>query len=95
MKRHDDCGNSAFCWILFAVSEILVHYHGKKHDSIPGRHCAGKVAESSTCRSTDIRKRELLGLAWASETVKPTPVTHFLKQGHTQYNKATAPNYFK
>jgi hypothetical protein len=34
--------------------------------------------EISTSGSTGIRKREIPGLGWAFETLKPTSRTHFL-----------------
>jgi len=38
-----------------------------------GRHGAGDVAESSTCRSPGSRKREPLGLTWGFENLKVHP----------------------
>ena len=62
-----------------------------------GKHAAGEGAESSMLGSKDSRKRETLGLAWASETPKPRGSCHPtrphpLQQGHTHSNKATPPN---
>ena len=37
-----------------------------------GRHGAAEETENSTCGLTENRKKEPLGLAWASETSKPT-----------------------
>ena len=50
--------------------------HGGKHRGRQAAMVQGKELQATG-------GAEPLGLAWASETQSPSPVTHFLQQGHT------------
>jgi hypothetical protein len=57
---------------------LVCCHHGRKHGGIQtDRHGSGEVAESSTTKSIDSRKRDTLGLAWTFETSKLTLRTYF------------------
>jgi hypothetical protein len=58
-----------------------------------GRHGAREVAESSTPRLADSRKRVRHCIWFEQVRLQiPPPVTHFLQQSHTYSNKTTPPN---
>lgn len=72
---------------------LVHHYHSGTHGGTQADTVLGKEPSHLHLYPKAAEVNATLGLAWASETSKPTPiVTHFLTQSHIYSTKATAIN---